>query len=297
MRVVHGDEIPFTIPRTRHREAGITFKHLLTGMAGAPDCYELSIARVETRYEAPRHRHNFDQVRWQLTGAFGDGKADMLRPGEVGYYGEGTYYAIAADGPSDQLLLQSGAPTGSGFMPYEALFAGAAELAKLGSFRDGIFFRDKDTNLPPGVKRNQDGYEAVWQQVMGKPVAYPAPRFRAPVLMDPEAFAWLEDGPGVARRDLGRLTERGVRIGQRRIRPSGTAEEGGPARTLLYVLSGAGEADGQALRTGSAAEIAPGERVRLTAPAEMILAVLSLPDFSMPPAADRAVARELASPS
>ncbi|WP_376088112.1 hypothetical protein ACE7GA_15535 [Roseomonas sp. CCTCC AB2023176] len=290
MRVVHGDEIPFTVPRTSHREGGIAFKHLLTGPAGAPDCYELSIARVETRYDAPRHRHNFDQVRWQLMGEFGDGKADLLRPGEVGYYGEGTYYTIAADGPSEQLLLQSGAPTGSGFMPYQALFGGAAELSKLGTFRDGVFFRDKETNLPPGVKRNQDGYEAVWQHVMGTPVVYPRPRFRSPVVMHPDAFAWLEDGPGVARRDFGRLTERGVRIGQIRVSRGGVAKEGGPARTLLYVLSGEGAADGQALRAGSAVEVDPRERLRLTSAGEMVLAVLTLPDFSVPAAMDRAAA-------
>ena len=68
MRIVHGRDIEFTVPATRHREPGILFKHLLAGTPGTPDCYELSITRVLTRYEAPRHRHNFDQVRWQLTG-------------------------------------------------------------------------------------------------------------------------------------------------------------------------------------------------------------------------------------
>lgn len=290
MRVVHGDEIPFTVPRTKHREAGIIFKHFLTGPVGAADCYELSVARVETRYDAPRHRHNFDQVRWQLSGEFGDGKADRLRAGEVGYYGEGTYYAIAAEGPNDQLILQCGAPTGSGFMPYEALFAGAGELSKLGTFRDGVFFRDKETNLPPGVKRNQDGYEAVWQHVMGKPVVYPKPRYRSPVLMDPEAFAWLEAGPGAARRDLALFSERGVRVGQWRLSPGGAAAEGGAARTLLYVLGGEGAANGEALRTGSAVEVAPGERALLTATTGMTLVVLTLPDFTADAVVERAAA-------
>ena len=288
MRVVHGDGIGFTQPRTKHREAGITFKHLLTGPAGAPDCYELSIARVETRYDAPRHRHNFDQVRWQLTGEFGDGKGDVLRAGEVGYYPEGVHYAIAAQGPNDQLILQSGAPTGSGFMPYERLFAGAGELAKLGTFRDGIFFRGKDTNLPPGVKRNQDGYEAVWQHVMGTPVVYPKPRYRAPVMMDPEAFAWLEESPGVAQREMGRFTERGVGIAQVKVSGGGAATAGGEARTLLYALAGDGALGPEAMRAGSAAELAPGESATITG--DLTLVVLTLPDFARPAAMERAAA-------
>ena len=280
MRIVHGRDIEFTVPATRHREPGILFKHLLAGTPGTPDCYELSITRVLTRYEAPRHRHNFDQVRWQLTGSFGDGKGEDLPAGWVGYYPEGVPYAIDAQGPSDQLTLQSGAPTGSGFMRYEQLFAGAAELAKLGTFRDGVYFRDKETNLPPGVKRNQDGYEAVWQHVMGTPVVYPKPRFKAPLLMDPEAFAWMGESPGAARRELGRFTERGVAIAQLRLAPGASVEESTAARRLFFVLSGEGVVEGEAVFPESAIELAPGERMRVTATTPLVVVALTLPDFS-----------------
>lgn len=290
MRIVHGRDLDFTTPRTRHREAGILFKHLLTGTPGSPDCYELSITRVATRYVAPRHRHNFDQVRWQLTGSFGDGKGEDLPAGWVGYYPEGVHYAIDATGPCDQLTLQSGAPTGSGFMPYQLLFAGAAELSKLGTFEDGIFRRDKETNLPPGVKRNQDGYEAVWQHVMGTPVVYPKPRFRGPLLMDPEAFAWIEEAPGVARRSLGSFTERGVGIAQLRLEPGAAAVEAASARKLAYVLSGEGEAEGSAIHPETAIEIAPGETARFGTRAGMTLVLLTLPDFTKPAARAGALA-------
>lgn len=279
MRLAHGKDIEFTQPRTSHREAGILFKHLLTGEPGQPDCYELSLTRVVTRYEAPRHRHNFDQVRWQLDGTFGDGKGDDLPTGWVGYYPEGTYYAIDATGPCEQLTLQSGAPTGFGFMPYAKLFAGAAELAKLGTFKDGVFRRNDATNLPPGVKRNQDGYEAVWQHVMGTPVVYPKPRFAAPVLMDPEAFGWLSDGPGVARRALGQFTERGVGMAQLRLDAGACVTHAASARTLLFVLDGQGSIDGQPIYKASAIELAPGEQATLAGGA-MVLAVLTLPDFA-----------------
>jgi hypothetical protein len=284
MRIVHGQDLEFTAPRTRHREPGILFKHLLTGRPGAPDCYELSITRVVTHYVAPRHRHNFDQVRWQLSGAFGDGKGDTLTAGCVGYYPEGVPYAIDATGPSDQLTLQSGAPTGSGFMPYEQLFAGAAELSRLGTFEDGIFRRDKETNLPPGVKRNQDGYEAVWQHVMGTPVVYPKPRFQSPLLMDPEAFAWIAQAPGVARRSMGRFTEREVGIAQLRVQAGFATQEAATTRRLAYVLSGDGQVDGMPVRPETAMEWDPGEAPLVAAGADLTLILLSLPDFSKPAA-------------
>jgi hypothetical protein len=281
MRLAHGKDIEFTQPRTSHREPGILFKHLLTGEAGQPDCYELSLTRVVARYEAPRHRHNFDQVRWQLDGTFGDGKGDDLPPGWVGYYPEGTYYAIDATGPCEQLTLQSGAPTGSGFMPYAKLFAGAAELAKLGTFKDGVFRRNDASNLPPGVKRNQDGYEAVWQHVMGTPVVYPRPRFAAPLRMDPTAFGWLADGPGVARRVLGQFTERGVGVAQLRLDAGASAPHSAIARTLLFVLDGQGSIDGQAIFKETAIELAPGETATIMG-GDLLLAMLTLPDFSQP---------------
>lgn len=284
MRIVHGKDIGFSAPTTRHREPGILFKYLLTGESGAPDCYELSVTRVVTRYEAPRHRHNFDQVRWQLAGSFGDGKGEDLPAGWVGYYPEGVYYTIDATGPCDQLTLQCGAPTGSGFMPYKSLFAGAAELGKLGTFENGIYRRNDASNLPPGVKRNQDGYEAVWQHVMGTPVVYPKPRFRAPLLMDPEAFAWIAEAPGVVRRAMGAFCERGVGIAQLRLDAGATAEEEAVARRLFYVFSGEGRANGEAVFSETAIELAPGESVRFGASSEMTVAMLTLPDFSKPAA-------------
>ncbi|WP_203071124.1 hypothetical protein [Falsiroseomonas ponticola] len=284
MRLVHGRDIDFTAPRTRHREPGILFKHLLTGAPGTPDCYELSLTRVVTRYEAPRHRHNFDQVRWQLAGRFGDGKGEDLPAGWVGYYPEGTYYAIDATGPCEQLTLQCGAPTGSGFMPYDQLFASAAELAKLGSFQDGIYRRHDASNLPPGVKRNQDGYEAVWQHAMGTPVVYPRPRFAAPLLMDPDAFAWIDAGGGAARREMGRFTERGVTIAQLRLAAGGAVTETARARRLFYVLAGEGLVQDQAILPESAIELAPGEEARFASAGGMVLAALTLPDFSLPAA-------------
>lgn len=290
MRVVHGRDIEFSVPNTRHREPGVIFRHLLHGTPGAPDNYELSVVRVETRYVAPRHRHNFDQVRWQLTGSFGDGKGEDLPAGWVGYYPEGVHYAIDTTGPCDQLILQSGAPTGSGFMLYQQLFAGAAELSKLGTFKDGVYRRNDASNLPPGVKRNQDGYEAVWQHVMGTPVVYPKPRFRNPLLMDPEACAWIEDAPGVARREMGRFTERGVGIAQIRLDAGASAEEVAAARRLFFVLSGEGGVDGEAIFEQSAIELAPGERARFTTASGMTLAALTLPEFSKPAAVARVAA-------
>src|SRR5690606_37401882 len=102
MRIVHDRDVPFKVSDTNHREPNIEFKRLLQGVPGSPQNYEFTLARSPGRFKSPRHRHNFDQIRLCLEGRFGDGKTLDLNPGEVGYYGEGSYYSIDS---TDSLVL------------------------------------------------------------------------------------------------------------------------------------------------------------------------------------------------
>jgi hypothetical protein len=61
-----------------HRKGLLQNKRLLSGTEGLPDNYELSIVDVAGDYETPPHRHNFDQIRFQLVGSFGYGEADEM---------------------------------------------------------------------------------------------------------------------------------------------------------------------------------------------------------------------------
>lgn len=268
--------IPFRDPGTRHREGGIRFKYLLRGVAGSPQNYELAVVRTEGRFYSPAHRHNFDQMRWVLSGSFGDPRGMTLRAGELGYYPEGTPYRIdCAD--SELLLLQFGGASGAGFTHYDALRTHYPILATRGEFHDGVF---RWHEPPPGTARQQDGYEALWELINGRKLTYPRQRYRRPVLMNPAGFDWVTTSPAVSVRRLGRFTERDIGAEQLRIAAGAAARlSAGPTIRLLYVLEGSGQIAGRTVHGGCALELLPGSDVPAAANDTLVLLALDLPRF------------------
>lgn len=263
MKTVTPDEARH-IPSQPHRPGGVSFRHLLAGDDDAPDNYSLTVVSVTERYHTPQHRHNFEQVRYVLDGRFGFGPGAVQDAGTVGYFCEGTPYAQDAEGPSTTLLLQAGGASGHGYMGFERLQRGIEALRSRGEFHDGVFtWRDAN-----GTKHNQDGYEAVWERVFGRPIEYPKPRYQAPVILQPARFAWLAVAGvrGVDRRSLGSFNERGLGIAQWRLAAGALVRfDAGLHRRLYYVEAGEVDAAGRRLPTGSAIELAPGESTVVTA--------------------------------
>jgi hypothetical protein len=251
------------IPAQPHRAGGIAFRHLLAGVEGAPDNYSLTLVDVAERYTAPRHRHNFEQVRLMLAGRFGFGPGAVQEPGTIGYFCEGMPYTQHGDGASTTLLLQCGGASGAGYMGFEALQRGIHELSARGRFADGVY-----THLDAaGKKHNQDGYEAVWEHVHGRTLRYPRPRYQAPVILHPEHFAWLPWLPGVRLKRLGAFNERGLGLALWHLAPGAAVQLQPAERTeLLYVRDGevvlpaAGP-----LPAGSALEVLRGQSLQLVA--------------------------------
>src|SRR5258707_4751281 len=96
-----------------HRSGGIDFKRLLQGTPKTPDNFELSIVRTAGDYFTPRHRHNFDQVRYCIEGTMNYAPGHDLKAGTAGYFPEGTYYGPQCDVSQSQvLLLQLGGSAG-----------------------------------------------------------------------------------------------------------------------------------------------------------------------------------------
>lgn len=269
MRIVDSNKVA-PQPFSTHRVGRIENKELLAGQEGAPDNYELSLVLIEGEYSTPRHRHNFDQVRVMLEGRFGFGKDRVQEQGSVGYFAEGVHYTQAALGPSVTLLYQGAGASGAGFMSYRQLEAAKARLAPRGSFAGGVF----TTTREDGGKRNQDAYEAIWEECNGRALEYPAARYDGPVISDPAAFAWVATGPGVATRRIGGYGERGMETGFLRLEAGAvhTLEPG----MLLYCLSGAGAGWHQGC--AMATDDAPAE-MRATVPSEFW--TMRLPRFEV----------------
>jgi len=220
-----------------HRDGGVRFKTIFIGNPGGePDNYWFTLTNID-EYSTPRHRHNFDQVRIMLDGAFGFG--DRIQPeGTIAYFPAGMYYQQHSVGPNTHLFLQC---EGAGRDPYlapAATRAAAAALAEKGEFRNGLYYPPEEGAEP------KDGFEAVWESVCGRPVEYFEPRFDEPVIMDPERFGFVALGEGLAERHLGTFTERRLGISQLRIEAGASVEvvaDGAPT-TLYFVLSGSGRA-------------------------------------------------------
>jgi hypothetical protein len=236
MHVAHGSRMTFG-PISGHRSGGIDFKRLIQGTPGAPDNFELSLVRTAGDYYTPRHRHNFDQVRFCLEGAMNYAPGKNLQGGEVGYFPEGTHYGPQQDtAVSVALVLQMGGASGYGFMSYDQLNAGYQQLCDYGNFQRGVFTR----TTADGRTVRKDGYEAVWEHVMRREVRYPAPRFDEPVVMFPDNFNWIGLDGGIEVKRLGAFGERGLELSFLRGPRGAKHVVDNPAtRELLFVVNGA----------------------------------------------------------
>lgn len=176
---------------------------LLEGRRGDPGTFELRYNEIAAGYETPRHRHNFEQVRWVLEGKFTLAKDKFIQAGEVGYWPEGVYYGGPAEGELKAITLQCGGPSGYGVLSLEQVAEGRAALSRSGSFHDGVY----TVVDAQGRKRNRDSYEAIWEYLNNRPIEYPNPRYREVAVIDPQAHLARQSAPGIRLRHLGTFSE------------------------------------------------------------------------------------------
>ncbi len=264
MQIVHGARMAWGENLAAHRQGGMAHKVLFEGEEGSPDNFVWVLADEGADYFAPRHRHGWDQVRLCLEGSIPIGKDMRLDEGEVGYFPEGVPYGPQEGGPNRKtLVLQVGGASGLGYLSARQLREGRMALAQEGLFEGGVFRRTTGEG-----KANLDAYEAIWRQVTGGPIDYPKARYKAPVLMRPEAFAWRSDpqAAGVRRRRLASFPERGLELEFLALEPGARLTlETRPERRLVFVRSGSGASNGEAFEALTAMRVEPGEAATLDA--------------------------------
>jgi hypothetical protein len=216
---------------------------LESGVAGVTMEYSLSV--VPDGYFTPRHRHNFDQIRYTLSGVQSTGLGD-LAAGECGYFPEGSYY-----GPQKQvgecrcLVLQFQGASGEHLLSNEEMNATYEKLLKSGGkFENGVYKGFK----PDGTPKNKDSYEAIWEEHEGRDLVFPPPRYREPVMMLAKNYRFWPDRKrqGVEVKHLGTFSEARTGVGFLRLAP-GAAIEGGAQEDaeLRYLLEGSFAYDGK----------------------------------------------------
>ena len=218
------------------REGVLDQKFLLMGEENSLSNYLLNVGRTGAGgWGTPRHRHTFDQIRYVLKGTYPVSKNMTMPEGSVAYFPESVHY-----GPQDRpeglemMVCQFGGASGQGFLSPAQRETANAELAKKGTFKDGVYtYFDGD-----GRKHNKDGSEACYEYATGKKSAYAKPRYDSVILMEPDAYQWIpgrEKGVWVKR--LGTFTERNMRIGLTRIDQDATFTAGTEDATELLFLS------------------------------------------------------------
>ena len=278
MKIVQGD-ISEPKAASFHRGGSATYAYLLDGDPSSPiDNYSLVIARTPGRF-SPRHRHNFEQFRYQIDGTANYGRTGKLKPGMLGYFPEGVHYGPQTQDENEtltMLVLQCGGATGSGYPGRAAVLRAQQELREKGTFKDGVFHRNADE---PG-KRNVDGFQAIWEHLNQRSLVYPKPRFDVPILMHPDSFQELavEGAPGVFEKHMGAFTEARSEIGITRIEKGSSYRVTGK-RDIFFVVSGSGVVEGESLRRFTTVFLDFGDRATFEASEEIVLVRIRLPDL------------------
>ncbi|HUZ73052.1 MAG TPA: hypothetical protein VMU87_08695 [Stellaceae bacterium] len=219
---------------------------------------EFSLSIVPEGYFTPRHRHNFDQIRYTLTGVQSTGYGD-LGPGEIGYFPEAVYYGPQKqEGECATLVLQFQGASGEHLLSNEEMNATHARMVAAGGrFENGVY-RGVTAD---GRKRNKDSYVAIWEEHEGRKLAFPKPRYRAPVMMQPENYDWVpdRDRPGVERKHLGTFSEMRAGIEFFRVLPGARrAAERLRDAELRYCIEGAFTCGGRSWGKDAYVYIPPG---------------------------------------
>jgi hypothetical protein len=276
MKIVCADEVEWK-RGLQYRGGTFHYRHLLNGTPGTPGNFQFNIGQQDGDFASPRHRHNFDQFRFQIEGAMNFDRNGKMTAGTFGYFPEGASYGPqSSEGRSTTAVLQFGSASGGGYLSREEVYAGTEELKKFGTFEGGIFRRSDDFE----GRRNTDGYQAIWEHVHGERMEYPKPRYRDPILVDSANYEWLPviGMPGVAHKPLGTFTERQCAAELIKLTRGAAYRTGG--RSVYLVLAGTGILQDAPYRPLTAFHLDEDERAEIVARDDTELVRLVLPDLA-----------------
>lgn len=261
------------------RDGVLTQKHLLIGEEGSPQNYDLNTGLAGAGgWRTPRHRHNFDQIRYVIEGDYPYMDEKVLPQGWVAYFPESVYY-----GPQDRpeglrtMVLQFGGASGNGYLSVEGREAANRALAEIGEFRGGKFI----TTDEDGNERVEDASAACFEYATGRKLEFATPRYEDVIVMNPNACEWRPgESEGVDEKWLGTFSERKARIGFVRLAEGAAYKAGGfPSIAILFQTSGSIIAGNEEYGAGSAFELLADETVEMVAREETEFLCMTLHEF------------------
>jgi hypothetical protein len=242
MFVLETDTIPWEPVKANTRTGDISRKFIREGELSAGVGYTSDLVyyhRGEEPFTAPRHRHNFDQIRLTLGGVTDYGYDQVAGAGDVTFFPAGAYYGPEWFEEAEIFLLQ----WSPDWVTREQSDAAYAELSKHGTFVDGYYVTTDES----GNEVRKDGTNAVWEKVNQKPLVIPSPKYSQPIVMHPGAYDWWPEAVGVESKDLGHFTEGDLTISPRRWEQGGSFTLGADRTSILWVASGSVSIDDRKL--------------------------------------------------
>ncbi len=274
--VVPIDSVP-EIEKKHPRQGKFRFRRLMKGVDGSPNNFTFEMSRTFADFYSPRHRHNFDQFRYQIEGDFSFSRDGKSKPGTLIYHPESAPYGPqSSDEEAVVLVLQFGGASGNGYISSTEQKAAIEQLEKHGTFQNGVYTRTDEN----GKKVNKDAFEAVWEFVNGRPIDYAKPRYQGPVFMHPESYAWVdvENRPGVSMKLMGVFTERRTEAGFLRLEAGASHELTGPK--LYFVTAGSGSVNDSAVAKHTTIHVEAGDTATVVAKEPIEMLFLGLPNFA-----------------
>jgi hypothetical protein len=205
---------------------------------------------------SPRHRHNFDQIRFFLSGHQQFGGLEYYG-GDCGYFPEGVFYGPhgTVEGPSETVNMQTQGPAWAPFMTRAKIEAAAEQLEQ-----EGAFDREKGIFQWAGGRR-QDSYEACWEKASGTKVSYVKSDIKAPFLIRGRDVEWqpLAGVDGAEVKEFASFNDIGPTLQMIRLQP-GAALLGGlsTGHHLATLIAGQVDYEGRQLARGHYFYYAPG---------------------------------------
>jgi hypothetical protein len=201
------EEIPWKSVVANARVGDVQNKYvregeILPGVGYASDCY--NYVGGENVFTAPRHHHDFEQIRISMTGVQDFGQGQITEEGWIAYFPAGAFYGPELiDGASIFQIQWS--DTWVSRANHDRAYA---ELAERGEFSGGKYTWTDEN----GESQTKDSLNAIWEHVFQRPASFPKPRYPQPILMDPDAFSYVQAADGISTKVLGRFTERDLSI-------------------------------------------------------------------------------------
>jgi len=148
MRVAKYDDIPWIpFPDLRGGPKGATvenrdtlYRTLLKGEPSSLGNFEAAVYSYKSPKAYPRHRHDFDQIRYTLAGVSPWAPGQITPVGSLAYFPAGTYYGPYERQPGLEIFFiqfqGAGCPI---FVDYDSLTVAHDHLAKKGAFEAGVY--------------------------------------------------------------------------------------------------------------------------------------------------------------